>query len=314
MMKNSLRRLSLLSLAVMASGVATLNASAQANADWWRRQQQQQQQQRQMEIDRQRRQQQDAERQRMRDQERQRMRDQERARMRDEERNRLIQEQRRKVANDNVQRRQAANDNVRRRQAANDNVPRRATAVSRANDRTLYSNGVARLNRAPTPGELRRGFTGKVTQDGRALVRVNNRVLAVPASRVGVRMMRGSGALQASRWNDSKRAAVTTEVQRIATASLRTTPPLRGTFNKAAGNGGGGTSAGGKSGGGGRKGGGNGGSGGGRRPPRKPGDLTPIFNDAAGPPPPPTLPGSGEKSTFVHPPPKNPPKPKGPKL
>jgi hypothetical protein len=322
MIRNSLRRLSLLSLAVLASGVATLTASAQANADWWRRQQQQQQQQRQMEIDRQRRQQQDAERQRLRDQERQRLRDQERTRMRDEERSRLIQEQRRKIANDNVQRRQAANDNVRRRQGANDNAPRRAgvgggaAAVSRANDRTLYSNGVAKLNRAPTPGELRRGFTGKVTQDGRALVKVNNRVLAVPVSRVGGRLSGVGGGLQTARLSAAKGAAVTAEVQKIARASLKNTAPLKGTFNKAAagdGNGGGGSSAGGNSGGGGGK----GGAGGGRRPPKNPGDLTPIFNDAARKPP--TIPGKVDKPTLDHnppwkPKPKNPNGPKSPKL
>lgn len=290
MMKNSLRRLLLLTLAVTASGVATADtASAQANADWWRRQQQQQQQQqRQQELDRQRRQQ-EAERQRLRDQERQRMRDQERARVQQQERDRLLQ-----------QRREAANSNLRGRQPANSNVRRAggpAAAVSRSGDRVLYSNGVARLNRPPTAGELRRGFTGKVTQDGRALVKVNNRVLAVPAARVGVRWYgaQGAGALQASRLSAAKSASVTAEVQKIARASLkdivRTGGPggLSEKFNRAAGggpppNGGGGA---GRGGGGGNGGGGGGsndnnrGPGGGRRTPRKPGELSPIFNDAA---------------------------------
>lgn len=85
----------------------------------------------------------------------------------------------------------------------------------------MSSGSVARLNRALTAAELRRGFTGKITLDGRALVRVGNRVLAVPASRVGVRVNRVQSPTVASRWNASKRAAVAAEVQKLAATSLR---------------------------------------------------------------------------------------------
>jgi hypothetical protein len=296
MMKRTLWRLSLLFAAALASGTASSPAFAQANADWWRRQQQQQQQQQrqQQEMERQRRQQQEAERQRLREQERQRLQQQERQRMQQQQR----QQQQQQQQQQQLGRRQS--------QAANSNTRGGATSVvARSGDRVLYANGVARLNRPPTTAELRRGFTGKVTQDGRALVRVNNRVLAVPAARVGVkfRVIQGSGGLQASRWNDSKRAAVTTEVRTIATASLKNTVitggpgGLKEKFNAAAGTPpGGGGKAGGGSGGGGAGGGGNGRGGGGdngggasndNKRPRRKGDLTGTFNGAARRPPPP---------------------------
>ena len=41
--------------------------------------------------------------------------------------------------------------------------------MMRTQDRIIYSNGLARMNRPPTLGEMKRGFTGKVTSDGRAL-------------------------------------------------------------------------------------------------------------------------------------------------
>lgn len=47
-----------------------------------------------------------------------------------------------------------------------------------------FSNGVARLARPLTGAEISRGFTGKVTGDGRALIRFQGRVFAVPASRI----------------------------------------------------------------------------------------------------------------------------------
>lgn len=197
-MKKMLWRLSLLFLAVLASGLADAPAYGQAASDWWRRQQQQQQQQqRQQEAERQRRQQ-EVERQRLREQERQRLREQERLRLQQMERDRLIQRQRRQAANENVQRRPAVNDNV-QRQAA----------------------GVVRLNRPLTAGELRGGFTGKVTQDGRALVKTGGRVLAVPPARAAVRASaaQSTGAAQASRWSASKRASISADVRRLAVAN-----------------------------------------------------------------------------------------------
>jgi hypothetical protein len=213
------------------------------------------------------------------------------------------QQQQQRQQQQRQQQQQQQQQGRRQSQAANSNTRGVTSVVARSGDRVLYANGVARLNRPPTSGELRRGFTGKVTQDGRALVRVNNRVLAVPAARVGVkfRVIQSAGALRSSRWSDSKRAAVTNEVRTIATASLKNTVitggpgGLKEKFNAAAGSppgGGGGNRGGGPTGTGG--GGGNNGNGGngrkasndnkrwprnGRSP--KAGDLSPIFNDAA---------------------------------
>jgi hypothetical protein len=48
----------------------------------------------------------------------------------------------------------------------------------------VSSKGMATLTRPLTPGEIKKGFTGKLTSDGRALVRFQGRVFAVPASGV----------------------------------------------------------------------------------------------------------------------------------
>lgn len=263
--KKMLWRLSLLFLTVLASGLAEAPAYGQTGSDWWRRQQQQQQQQQQQ------RQQEAERRARQQEAERQRLREQERQRLQQMERDRLIQRQRRSAANENLQRRPAVNDNVQRR-----------------------ATGVVRLNRPLTAGELRRGFTGKVTQDGHALVKVGDRVVTVPAARVSGRSYgaQGSSMQQPSRWSVAKRNAITAEVHKLAAINLREKVRTGGSgglsdrFNRASSGGGG------RRGGGGR-GGGNGGddddnnppgSGGSRRPPKK-GDLTTTFNNAARNPP-----------------------------
>jgi hypothetical protein len=202
----------------------------------------------------------------------------ERLRLQQMERDRLIQQQRR----------QAANDNVQRRPAINDNVQRRAT-------------GVVRLNRPLTAGDRRRGFTDKVTQDGRALVKVGGRVVTLPAARVSGRSYgtNGSSTQQPSRWSVAKRDSITAEVHKLAAVNLRERVRTGGSgglsdrFNRASGGGR-------RGGGGGRRGGGRGSgtggggddgnannppaAGGGRRPPKK-GDLTTTFNNAARKPP-----------------------------
>jgi hypothetical protein len=98
-----------------------------------------------------------------------------------------------------------------------------ASIVSKKSDQIVYSNGVTKSTRPLTPRDIRRGFTGKVTQDGRALVKINGRVLAVPADRVGIKTNRNSrmGAPRASHWTASKRALVSADVKKIATASLK---------------------------------------------------------------------------------------------
>lgn len=57
---------------------------------------------------------------------------------------------------------------------------------NRPTDRVMFSNGVAKLTRPLTAAEMKRGYTGKQTEDGRALVKFQGRVFAVPASRLGI--------------------------------------------------------------------------------------------------------------------------------
>lgn len=54
----------------------------------------------------------------------------------------------------------------------------------RAQDNVSYVNGL--VKRPISAGELRRGFTGKFTGDGRALVKIEGRVRAFPAARLGI--------------------------------------------------------------------------------------------------------------------------------
>ncbi len=49
---------------------------------------------------------------------------------------------------------------------------------------TAISTGVVKAPRNPTPSEIQKGFIGRVTADGRALVKFQNRILAVPATRI----------------------------------------------------------------------------------------------------------------------------------
>lgn len=129
----------------------------------------------------------------------------------------------------------------------------------------------------------RSGFTGKSTKDGRALAVINNRMLAVPNARAGLRASNDNfRKAQTARLTNAQRAIISAEVRKLATASLgdrgRTggAGGLTGKFNSAAGGGNRRRGNRGGSGGGGDGSGGNGPSG-----PKK-GDLTGTFNDAAG--------------------------------
>lgn len=232
-------------LAALASGVAFLPVSAQSNSDWLRRQQQQQQQmrqqqelQRQQQLQQQRQQMQQQMRQQQQQQMREQMQQQQRQQMQQQLRQQQQTQQRRQISESSI--RAGSQRRVGRAAAGVD-----ASIVSKRSDRVLYSNGVAKLMRPPTSGEMRRGFTGKVTQDGRALVKINGRVFAVPAARIGVKVNRSPsmGRPQASQWSASKRAAISAAVQKLALANLRdrvrmggrrppTPPPGGGDNNK----------------------------------------------------------------------------------
>lgn len=93
-----------------------------------------------------------------------------------------------------------------------------ASVISRTTDRMVFSNGVAKLTRPLTADEAKRGFTGKVTADGRPLVAFQNRVFAVPAARAGFTPPKTSTsqAALASRWTPQKQNAVKNDIQKLA--------------------------------------------------------------------------------------------------
>jgi len=95
------------------------------------------------------------------------------------------------------------------------------TIANRASDRMVFSNGVAKLTRPLTPAEMKRGFTGKVTEDGRALVKFQNRIFAVPAARLGItpRDTSTSPAALATSWSPQKQSAINADIQKLASGA-----------------------------------------------------------------------------------------------
>lgn len=77
----------------------------------------------------------------------------------------------------------------------------------------VSSGGIAKLTRPLTQGEIRRGFTGRVTSDGRALVRFQNRIFAVPA--------RGLSSLARRAANQNSAAPRTSQQQNIRLAKTQ---------------------------------------------------------------------------------------------
>jgi len=156
----------LAALAFMALHSGPLPAQA-----WQRQQQIQQQQQQQRQMDMQR--QQEMQRQQMQEQQRRAMQEQQRRAMQEQQR-RTMQEQQR----DSMRQQSIAQQRALMQQGAR-------TAIANNKQTGLAGTGAnARLVRPLTPGEIQRGFTGRVTADGRALIKFQNRVVVVPASRV----------------------------------------------------------------------------------------------------------------------------------
>lgn len=69
--------------------------------------------------------------------------------------------------------------------------------------------------------EMKRGFTGKVTEDGRALVKFQNRIFAVPATRLGItpRDTSTSPAALATSWSPQKQSAINADIQKLASGA-----------------------------------------------------------------------------------------------
>lgn len=82
----------------------------------------------------------------------------------------------------------------------------------------VLSGGSARLGRPLTAAEIQRGYTGRQTTDGRALITFQGRVLAVPASRVGIPAARLANDNRTARWTPQQRSAMRLDIQKLVGA------------------------------------------------------------------------------------------------
>ncbi|WP_423174584.1 hypothetical protein [Stenotrophomonas maltophilia] len=90
-----------------------------------------------------------------------------------------------------------------------------------------------------TPGEIQRGFTGKVTTDGKALIKLGNRVVTAPASRVSglsARLAANNNRLKAVRWTQQQQTNINQKLKALAANEISPQPP----GGKIGGSGGGG--------------------------------------------------------------------------
>lgn len=219
--------------------------SAQSN-DYWRQQQQQmlQQQRWQQQQDEMRRQAAERERQRQIEIERQRQIEIERQRQVERQRQIEIERQRqeqlrqqkveqvRRQQLEEQQKRQA--DEARRQQFEQqkkrqaDEARRQQTAEQQRQQMRIQAmlgttrpTQVMKAPRNPTPGEIQKGFTGRVTADGRALVKFQNRVLTVPASRIsGLSAKLANDNQRKSNWTAQKQSTINAKVKRLISLPL----------------------------------------------------------------------------------------------
>lgn len=230
-MRMSLKR-TLLVLSV-AAGIAIPSGPLLAQSNW----QQQQQMQRQMEMQRQqqmqqeqqRRQMQEQQRRQMQEQQRQQMQAQQRQQMQIQQRQQMQDQQRRQMQEQQRQQtqvQQQAQQRQRMQQQTADQQRQqmqRQGVLGKDNKATgvTISGGVAKMARPLTPAEIQRGFTGRVTADGRALIKYQGRVFAVPASRVSGLSARLATQQQvqqrASRWTAQQQTAVVDKIAALAT-------------------------------------------------------------------------------------------------
>ncbi len=206
-MQNVLWRLAMYALVCMTLPAAT--ALAQSNNNWqqqqWQRQQDQQRQQQQAQ---QRQQMQDQQRQQMQTQQRQQMQEQMRQQQQQQVRQRLQEQQRQQMQ---TQQRQATQAQQQSKLGTLQPGTNKPTGM-------VVSGGVAKMNRPLTAGEIQRGFTGRVTTDGKALIKFQNRIFTVPASRVsGLSARLATQQNQrATRWNAQQQTAVSQRVAALA--------------------------------------------------------------------------------------------------
>lgn len=204
----------------------------QQQMDEMRRQQQQEQirrqqddMRRQQEAQRQRQQQEDMRRQQ---QQRDEMRRQEEARQRQQQQDQQRQQTQRQQQQQQQQTQQRQQqDQNRQQQQTQQRQQQQQRAVgtmqSGSNKPTgmTFSNGVARLTRPLTAAEISRGFTGKLTADGRALIKFQNRVFAVPASRISGLSAKLAAQQRAARWSPQQGTAINASIRKIAQTSVK---------------------------------------------------------------------------------------------
>jgi len=86
---------------------------------------------------------------------------------------------------------------------------------------TALSTQVVKAPRSPTPSDIQKGFTGKVTADGRALVRLQNQILAVPASRVsGLSAKLAAENQRKTNWTAQQQSAINARVKAVASSKF----------------------------------------------------------------------------------------------
>lgn len=192
---------------ILLTGVAAAPAAAQRGNDWARQQQEQQ-----------RRQAAEQERQRQAAAERERQAAAARAREAERQRQQAVERARAQEAQRQAARAQEA------ARAAQTNARTSGVGLSPATKANAIASGAIRVSRQPSAAEIRRGFTGKVTADGKALVRFQGRIYAVPASRLGIRVRQASAensntpaaSAATPRWTEARRAEVNADIAKLA--------------------------------------------------------------------------------------------------
>lgn len=194
-----------------------------AQSNWQQQQQrqqdmqrQQQEQQRQQMQAQQRQQMQEQQRQQMQAQQRQQMQQQQQTQQRQQMQTQQQNQQRQTQQQQQMQQRQQQTAEQQRRQMQQQG--KLGTIQGGKPTGMVISGGMPRMARPLTAGEIQRGFTGHVTNDGRALIKFQGRIFTVPASRVSglsAKLATQRQQQQATRWTALQRAGASARIQAL---------------------------------------------------------------------------------------------------
>lgn len=97
-----------------------------------------------------------------------------------------------------------------------------SSIVNKTADRITFKNGISKITKPLTASEIKRGFTGKYTEDNRPLVKIQNRVFAIPSSRAGFQQRRTETAPAAlsTNWSKHKLISIKNDIQKLANQPL----------------------------------------------------------------------------------------------